>query len=107
MTILYSYMANDPNPIAGVACIIFAIILIVIATVITTIDKEFAFINVLLAAMALVSTVFGVLNFVPNALPTTERFCATIDDASLSEVLEEYNIIEQKGSLFILEEKSD
>ena len=34
-------------------------------------------------------------------------YYATIDDSSLSEVLEEYNIIEQKGSLFILEEKSD
>lgn len=32
-------------------------------------------------------------------------YYATIDDSSLSEVLEEYNIVEQKSSLFILEEK--
>ena len=55
-----------------------------------------------LAVMALFGTIFSY----PSETKTTMQYEVTVDDSvSLTEFYEHYNVIEQRGQIFIVEEK--
>lgn len=106
MTILYSenFMGNPAWPLAVLFMIITWAFIIWGSYIIYKNDSF----EIAPFVLAFISTLLSMVSCNCDPLVKAQTiYYATIDDASLSEVLEEYNIIEQKGSLFILEEKSD
>lgn len=106
MTILYSenFMGNPVWPFA-ILFMILAWVFIIFGSYIIYKNDSFELVPFVFAF------IFTILSMVCcNGNPFIKAqtvYYATIDDASLSEVLEDYDIVEQKGSLFILEEKEN
>ena len=111
MTILYSETLYDSTPIVTLIFLILAAVLVGLygfvigasfsdTEAVTNAGRGFPLIIV-----AVVFAILGEIALMGDPFTAKNVHYATINDASLSEVLEEYNIIEQKGSLFILEEK--
>lgn len=110
MTILYSEWMGEPSLLFCSLFLILAGLLIGLYGFIVGYASDHgkvaadAFPCVVVAIVFSIIAILALSGVGPGAKTV---YYATIDDSSLSEVLEEYNIIEQKGSLFILEEKSD
>ena len=106
MTILYNEMISEPSYLASFIFISIALgLACMYGYIIGTSDEAGRALPIMIVAA--VVAFFGCVSSTSTPFTYKNAYYATIDDASLSEVLEEYNIIEQKGSLFILEEKSD
>lgn len=106
MTILYSenFMGNPTWPFA-VLFMVLTWVCIIWGSYIIYKNDSFELVPFALA-FAFATLSMTCCNCDPFA-KTQTIYYATIDDASLSEVLEDYDIVEQKGSLFILEEKEN
>ena len=111
MTILYNETIYDSTPIVSLIFLVIAAVLVGFYGFmigISSFDDEAATNAGRCFPLIIVAVVFAILGEIAltgHPLTAKNVYYATIDDTSLSEVLEEYNIIEQKGSLFILEEK--
>ena len=104
MTILYNEIISEPSYLASFILISIALGLACIyGYIIGSSDGAGSALPIMI--IAAVVAFFGCVALKFTPFTSKNAYYATIDDASLSEVLEEYNIIEQKGSLFILEEK--
>ena len=106
MTILYSenFIGNPVWPFA-ILFMILTWVFIIFGSYIVYKNDSF---EIIPFVFAFVFAIFSMAccNCDPFTKAQTIHY-ATIDDASLSEVLEDYDIVEQKGSLFILEEKEN
>lgn len=113
MTILYSETICESTPWVTFAFLMFAAILFGLYGFVigaSSSDDEAGAIAAKcfpLIIVAIVFTILGEIALTGDPFASKDVHYATIDDASLSEVLEDYDIVEQKGSLFILEEKEN
>lgn len=108
MTILYNEIISEPSYLASFILISTALgLACMYGHIIGSSDEPGTTAGSALPIMIIAAVVafFGCVSSTFTPFTSKNAYYATIDDASLSEVLEEYNIIEQKGSLFILEEK--
>ena len=106
MTILHSYMGSDPMYGMALLCCGIAIFLVVATVLIIQQEKGVAMETILLILGAIATFVMSFGLAKGDTFFLQQRYYATIDNSvSLEEIFKNYNIIEQKGSLFILEEK--
>ena len=75
----------------------------------TSNDTASFFFIIIFVCSSIVCVIFNYINDTYNCEPTGRyRYEATIDDSvSITEVYDHYNVIEQRGDIWILEDKED
>ena len=92
------------STIIFIVSIIFAFVFLF-----TSLDTASFFFIIMFVCSSIVCVISNYLNDTYNCEPTGRyRYEATIDDSvSITEVYDHYNIVEQRGDIWILEDKED
>ena len=102
--------AFDALAISAIACIVFVIGIIIIVSIAEYVGVDLDFLCTIFLGLFTVSgiltIVFGIVNCLEISPTGVYRYEATIDDSvKINELHEHYNVVEQRGDIWILEDK--